>query len=113
MPRDQVSESELFVAPVDPVLDVLVKARAWLDDPAHWLQGAYGDFAGTCDGPTCAWGALWKFTLNDSATEFAALSILEGLAGVHVPHFNDAPSTTHADVLALFDRAIASRKAES
>jgi hypothetical protein len=29
-----------------------------------------------------------------------------------VPGFNDDPRTTHADVLALFDRAISARRAE-
>ena len=28
-----------------------------------------------------------------------------------VPSFNDAPTTTHADILALFDRAIAAEEA--
>ena len=110
-------------APVDPVLDTLVKAREWLSDPAHWTKRrAWRDRCGVATehrhqvGSTCAIGAV---TLFFDAGEDIRISVesafwLDSFVPEQfpaVPEFNDHKNTKHADVLAMYDRAIAARKA--
>jgi hypothetical protein len=119
MPRDQVEEfQELargFAAPqgTDPVLEALIKAREWLSEPTHWHQDpdCYEDGRGA----TCAWGATQKFReRSQPCTDDCLLDIQARALGFGcAASFNDDPNTTHADVLALFDRAIAARAALS
>lgn len=126
MPRDQVSESELFVAPaitpsrelvpdlpapVDPVLRHLIDGRAALINPSDWCQGATVNESGQ----RCSWGALrlvngdrWECEAEEYLKR-AALD-LDPSAGGFIG-FNDGHS--HSEVIAMWDRAIASRKAES
>lgn len=97
--------------PVDPVLDTLVKARKRLANPKNWQkrEGRLGE-------ATCALGACYdasrqidgRTRLGSTAVDLLQSFIPPGF--IHVPHYNDDPATTHADVLALFDRAIAARK---
>ncbi len=97
--------------PVDPVLRNLAVSREWLSDPAHWCKNQFGDMN---IGPTCAWGAVLKFSALQRPSDPVAtqsFNLLTRLTG-HLPNFNDAPGTTHADVLSLFDRAISARRAE-
>ena len=65
----------------------------------------------------CAVGALESATryLSDAGDALMALRkvLPRGKWGRDVSHFNDAPSTTQADVLALFDRAIAAEEARA
>ncbi len=115
---ENARREEVMKAPVDPVLDTLVKAREWLSDPAHWCQGhlildANGIDCGMTEAPaaSCAWGAinLAKGCTSGSSSEEYAL--LESLCGhERLQYFNDADATTHADVLALYDRAITARR---
>ena len=122
MPRDQVEEYEMlrsFVAPgelrphlpapVDPVLELLVKARAFLASEKNWCKGSYG----TNDGRRCAHGALMTddMDLYGRARDALTAALPKGCGHFMPMGFNDAPSTAHADVLALFDRAIEARKA--
>jgi len=44
---------------------------------------------------------------------WAALEVLAGVVPGRVSDFNDDAATTHAEVLAAFDRAIAAAEAES
>lgn len=102
----------------DEVLSVLEEAREWLDDPERWLQGRLcsENILVTDAGKTCAWGAILRSARGGDAV-FEAERVLSVACGGDtrigsVIRFNDDPRTTHADVLALFDRAIASRTAE-
>ena len=101
------------------VKENLVAAKALIDTPEKWLKGALTTGDGTC---FCAMGAVgaaggYNLLSNDTNPELAALidSIpadfqLQG--GRHqLVEFNDHPDTTHADVMALFDRAIAAADA--
>ncbi len=110
------------VAPsVDPVLAVLMKARDWLSDPAHWCQNALiighdGRECSFSDAPaaSCAWGAIVIATGRPGITRDEPYCLVEKLCGeARLQWFNDDITTTHADILALFDRAIASRKAQT
>jgi hypothetical protein len=129
MPRDT---EQLFIpAPVvietDRLLKALQDARQWLSDPAHWTKRrAWRDRTGMetisadCIGSTCALGAIsygmFRNTRDvDVPLYIQAVDALEASLQSHggiVPGFNDDPRTTHADILALFDRAISARRAE-
>jgi len=82
--------------------DDLIAARALIDTPEKWIRGLFYD--GGC---YCILGALNHVHACDGAF-FAIHRALP--SGVTVPEFNDDPSTTHAHVLALFDRAIAASR---
>lgn len=84
----------------------LIAARALIDTPEKWCKGIH---------PTrkCAMYAVEAVTGNGD--RFAACGDALGNAiptsklkdcGHSVVLFNDAPFTTHADIMALFDRAI-------
>lgn len=99
--------------------ELLVKAREWLSDPDHWQKGSYGYYGPDYVLPltnTCAVGALAMaagIDPNKISNEMLSYRLLKAaLPGsyifhsLEVPHFNDAILTEHADILALFDRAI-------
>ena len=107
MPRDFAHESELpaVVQEDDPVLRCLIEARRWLDDPAHWCRVFFEKDTGA----TCIYGAIIKH--GDVLAREWLLDELPTGCERSVMLFNDDLSTTHDDVLALFDRAIGRRKA--
>ena len=95
----------------------LIAAKALIDTPEKWRKGDYGS-VNTC---MCALGAcraaIYGTTEYNHRADWhgddtaaahalnAALPVSGSMFGVS--DFNDAPETTHADVMALFDRAIA------
>lgn len=92
--------------------EILIAARALIEKPEHWMQGAYAaKHGGVHVDPWavdacawCAWGAVSKFTpLRYFTPAYDALKAVVGC----LPDFNDDNGTTHAEVLAAFDRAIA------
>jgi hypothetical protein len=95
------------------VLSILVAARAEVD--AGWCKNVAVDYHGN----VCAVGALEtalgvekvprQHTMCCVTTREARAALRNALPARHVgiPWFNDDPHTTKADVLALFDRAIA------
>lgn len=101
------------------VREVLVAARALIDTPEKWVKGTVAAYANgdrcSVDSPKacrfCAYGSLLLATERDADLVRRAEQALDVAAGATDPfeyiRINDAPSTTHADVLALFDRAIA------
>lgn len=104
-------------------LQILEEARALISAPSAWIKrdlarDRHGDVVAP-DGQSaycwCAVGALQK--VDDAGVEqHEALDRLRdslGLAHRDVAEFNDDPRTIHADVLALFDRAIASERAKA
>lgn len=93
----------------DDVLRVLKAARKLIELPEDWCKSAYGFYSS----PSCINGALAR------AAHYVDWCDVRDLLAAHLPKgqkythaFNDDPRTTHADVLALFDRAISSRLAE-
>lgn len=94
-------------------LRILKAARELLSDPERWTRGAQArDRCGRPidpRGPTavcfCALGAIWK--CGGSMAETSAL-FDQVITGESIADWNDWPLTTHADVLAAFDRAIVS-----
>lgn len=94
-----------------PVALKLWEAREWLKDESHWQKGTYGSRQ---NGSTCAVGATgWHETMAEDDVVIALAAAISsypafdaGQAVDMVATYNDAPATTHADILALFDRAI-------
>lgn len=94
----------------------LIAARALIATPEKWLKGMLDNNAGCY----CAMGAvrqiavqpehqrLWRVSQTD---EYKLLCRALPKPYFGIPGFNDARETTHADVLALFDRAIALSRA--
>lgn len=81
------------------VSEVLRAARGRIDTPDKWCQGNYADG----DGRLCALGALMVDTNPPEALRL--LYRAADAAGSTVASIND--TRTHADVLALYDAAIA------
>lgn len=106
------------------VKDDLIAARALIDTPEKWGKGMPSyerSYTADPDGPICAVGAcnVQSFRARtDGETYNARLYILlvdtlhDALPDgqLSIPGFNDADATTHADIMALFDRAIEAAK---
>jgi len=100
--------------------DDLRAAKGLIDTPEKWLKGNLADKGNTC---FCTFGAAqfgpqrkWSKGVDTAAT----LALVDALpepfrSGVATKHrlavFNDHPSTTHADIMALFNRAISTSEA--
>lgn len=96
------------------VKDNLIAAKTLIDTPEKWLKGALSDSQETC---FCAMGALghsggFGLVSSDENPEMASLianipSHFSKIGSKHrLAEFNDHPDTSHADIMALFDRAI-------
>lgn len=98
--------------------DDLIAARALIDTPEKWCKGRWKDSTGR----HCAFGALVATLTpisgpevdNGDERKHACISALDA----HAPSggfidFNDHPDTTHPEIMALFDRAIASAESSS
>lgn len=104
-------------------VEILKAARAKIAKPENWRKGGYAaDAHGrTCsfDDPEavcfCAEGALFSAVRDDSRLNNAYELVRAALPTkvTFLPAFNDAETTAHADILALFDRAIAAAEAQS
>lgn len=93
-----------------PALIPLVKARALIADPAKWGQGPRSEGYGRSLSTFCAAEAVEEFA-PQLAIRKAAYRLLERYAGFPTEantlvQWNDAPERTHAEVLAVFDKAI-------
>lgn len=100
------------------VLEVLETARVILTKPENWTRKAYArDARGERVSPKahqakcfCSIGALDRAGGRFGRPELGLISdarrYLTTAAGMNVEEYNDRPSTTHADVINLFGRAI-------
>lgn len=94
------------------VRENLIAAKALINTPEKWAKCPRSD-----DGTMCALRAVeasagLKYSDGWEAPEGQALQqVLDHMFGpmntIPVGTYNDARSTTHADIMALFDRAIA------
>lgn len=97
-------------------LEILKAARELLSTPARWTKLAYArDAGGAAVMPSnanavcwCIEGSIVKCS-GDWSMEWARP--IECDVAADVASFNDRESTTHADILAAFDRAIAKLEA--
>ncbi len=104
---EQVRDQE--IACLASGLEVAIKAREVLEDDQAWGQGFF-EQVDVVSGATkyCALGAL---THQNSIGAIQAAEVLVDLIKsktdfVSVPDFNDDDTTTHEDVLIMFDLAI-------
>ena len=85
--------------------NALRAAKARIDTPEKWCKGA------NMDGERlCAWWTVRGFAqhINFRVYNQVVRALHSQLPkGVSVPAYNDLPTTTHADIMALYDRAIA------
>ena len=96
----------------DPVLAALKAARGLIADPARWTKGVSARNANGVAVPpistdACRWctvGALDRVRANDATR--VALSLALPTYHHSLIMYNDITTRTHADILALFDRAI-------
>lgn len=102
--------------------DLLRKAKARIGTPDKWAKGHFfSDYSGydlydfesfPDDCPACALGAsAWATGRKDITAVDRALRSATPSGFYAVDDFNDHPDTTHAEVMALFDRAIAAEEA--
>lgn len=105
-------------------------AKALIDMPEKWTKGEYargksgGRVKALGRAPVCfcALGALGRAGCHDpadigfseGATWLAYQTLIRATPNRMVFEYNDDPATTHADIMALFDRAIeAAEKADA
>jgi hypothetical protein len=85
--------------------EILIAARKRIEDPKNWVKGQLRD-----GDAVCALGALYEVAPDRSSLQspvylaYEALTNLIPGAAPQLGNFND--QHTHAEVLALFDRAI-------
>jgi hypothetical protein len=90
----------------------LIAARALIDTPEKWGKGEYEPRPGCY----CAMGAVavaagMDGRFDDIFGQEEHVRLEAQAPGRDVVNFNDAAGTTHADIMALFDRAIAAAEA--
>lgn len=102
-------------------VDILKKAREILSDSRRWCKhesavrenGARVDPLSLDACRWCATGALCKASGTYGSLELMdSIELLEAECCVQVVDFNDLPSTTHEDILRVFDQAILSAEGE-
>jgi hypothetical protein len=93
---------------------ILIAARAKIERPEAWTKGRYArDKNGEGTIPNsrhavcwCAIGAVHAASPSDTAPALTQLNrFVPGGEATYT--YNDFPETTHAEILALYDRAIA------
>lgn len=101
-------------------VELLTRARAIIENPQNWTKGEMARDAGgrlvVSHSPDavcfCAVGALRRAAYELCIDRFPSFYTLQKWCGTEpVPLFND--THTHADVLALYDRAIEAARAAS
>ena len=124
---------------IEEQLKTLIAARKLIENPNQWIKGAIARTARgyECEAESgtarcfCAIGAVRRARHDLTGTPFGSYPTVnrlrdavqlenpnriegesECLNTMTVADYNDRPQTTHADVLALYDRAIAATKAE-
>ena len=99
---------------IDSTIAVLNRARMLIADERHWCRGAFArSWANIPMWPHsffarrfCAVGALKRAAGELLLPTQNAYLALEAQAGRRVEGWNDEPTRTHSEVLALFDAAI-------
>ncbi len=115
MPFDQ---QNFEMPPTDEILKRLLAGRAMLT--GGWCRNVLRSGGSVCarGAITLATAVCWDHSdavaraADDCLARFVPARRIDRRYPCPVVDFNNHPDTTHADVLALFDRAIAARKAE-
>lgn len=87
----------------------LIAAKALIADPSRWCKRKMEE-----DGSFCAMGAAAKigggYSIDSDRTKAMYLVLSRLTPGWQVSVYNDTPTTTHGDIMALYDRAIEATK---
>lgn len=97
--------------------DDLIAAKALIDTPEKWRKDDSDDYDGCCaivaanrvsgsrryDPDNPRQSRMWQAFYAELPEAYRQSS---GASGAFIGDFNDHPDTTHADIMALFDRAI-------
>lgn len=87
------------------VTDFLMETKKLIDSPEKWIKGAYKK-----NGCYCIIGAIHEVigyseeTFEEAYNMVMDVVVSKGFSCV--PNFNDAPETTHADVMNVLDLAM-------
>lgn len=95
--------------------EILIAARAKIEAPERWIRNAiaisaHGDPVPPRSNRARCWcieGAIRCVAPSDIQVTGAMALFATIVGDTNVPAWNDAPTRTHAEVLAAFDRAIA------
>lgn len=100
--------------------EILCAARKIISDPSRWHQGSHFKDADAAEvfyfawhnpdfvvPPCCGFGAIMSVAPKTVEARTALNKVCLELHDMRFPTFNDAATTTHADILAVFDAAIA------
>lgn len=92
-------------------LEILVAARALISDERNWCKGDYV-IVRDHGYAFCSVGALNHVAIDEEVRNPAVIALCHaiGSGDLGIPSFND--SSTHAEVLDLFDRAILAERAK-
>jgi hypothetical protein len=88
--------SQMKHSTVSSVVEALLKARVFIE--TDWCKG-FGH-----GGQVCAIDALWRVAPFANGVTYLQKALPEPWLAVMA--YNDDPTTTQADILALYDRAI-------
>lgn len=99
---------------MDSVSSVLRRAKALIDTPLKWCRGNYhykyyDPATQVVHEKFCMAGAIREVSrdlFQPLAITHLGRTLNSGNNGGTIPHFNDDPYTTHADVMRQMDRAI-------
>ena len=83
----------------------LIKARALIDTPDKWCQGSGRNGLSMCT-VVAVGSVVGNGSLFDDCCNALSAELPDGYRGGEIK-FNDDPTTTHSDIMSLFDRAIA------
>jgi hypothetical protein len=83
--------------------EVLMKAKALIGTPDKWCKGTYHSNSGG----HCMIGSLFAIAGTGITETHPSVQYLQYGCTTFIWAFNDHPQTTHADVMAAFDKAIA------
>lgn len=101
------------------IIDILIAAKAKIEKPEHWFQGDYHETS--LDGTIkyCAVGALLACNSDGvydrlvNGADLCLRDAVEEQSGRrYVVEYNDADERTHAEIIAIYDRAIELAKAK-
>ena len=98
--------------------EILIAARAKIDTPQKWCTGALAkDLFGKSCVPLsksavqyCAIGAVRSLGRISNLSRDRAVVLLNSACSIPIHHFNDR--SEHADIMALYDKAISIAKRE-
>ena len=112
------------------IKDILIAAKKRISDPRRWTKGAWArDLnhvpCASSSSEACSWCAIgavaaattklhnrldspYSVLASAKADAMLKLAAFTPVEGICVAVFNDNESTTHEDIMKLFDKAIAS-----